>query len=1362
MSTRELPARRRYPTRGVFMPIQYWRSSLSILVVCASLFASAVVYAQPEVVPIQGVLTDDLGAPISGIDVEITFSVYDSANPAVTTPLHTESILLDVEDGAFLHYLGVGDLLDMDIFDGSDLYLGISVEGESELLPRLIIGTTPYAAYATQAGRVDWSSITGIPADIADGDDDTTYTADAPLILNVSTNAFGLSSVGCSAGDAWVWNGTTWVCDQAVGDAYDAGAGLSVASNVFSINAPLCGAEEYSVWTATGWSCRADLGIRTLGAGAGISVLGNQIAIAADACGAGQYLTWDGAGFNCVDDVSTSYTGGTGIAVVGNEIQTDAVICAAGQVSAWTALGWTCVADQVGITTLESGDGISVAGNEIAVAAPTCDAGQYLTWTGASFACVADASDLLGAGDGLELDGLSLRISAPECQGNEFLQWDGTTWGCAVDQTGITSISAGDGIGVSGSTVSVAAPTCAAGQYLSWTGSAFTCVADVSEALAAGDGLALAAGALRIDAPTCQAGRFLQWNGSAWGCADDDAGITELQSGNGITTVGNTISVAIGPSACGANQYLSWTGTGFTCKNDVSSALTAGHGLTQAGSAFNVNAPVCQGGRFLQWNGTAWGCADDNAGITSLVGGAGIVTNDNLIRVDLGSTPCGANQYLSWTGTGFTCKNDVSSALSAGAGISLAGNAVSVTAPTCQSGSFLQWTGTTWGCATDQVGITSIQAGNGIAVTGNQVRVALSTSACGANQYLTWTGTGFTCKNDVSTAITAGTGINISGGTVSINSSACAAGQFSRWTASGWACATPAAGITTITGTGGVTVTGTGASRTIGYSAGSGCGANQASRWTGSAWACLDTVTAGAGITVSNRQVSMTGLTACAAGSANRWTGSTWQCTTVPAAGITNVTAGSGITVTSSGTTRTVSINFPSCAAGAYLRWTGSAWQCTQPVSAGSGGITVSASNQVSLNVTSCGAGQASRWTGTAWQCINVGMTDTQAAMMRAHNMMTGGGITTLDASYNLSWNQRFIIISAGRGAHFASSGHFGAELPPVGTVVTGHGGNGNVTVNANGIPIPNWSTLYYELPIGSTSTSLAQNFRVVNYTSAFVVPDNWIPIATRNNDRQKVLVHSNGGVLLSPNQSYDTLYGRRTTGCAHAMRLVVSNTTWPAEHGLIVRDAEGREYFRGYGINGTYNFSVPPGRYEITAYDGFGDGWNGNTFRLESLNFGSTPLTTVIPNVQPLPGPWTILTRLCDTNVPNSLTLTDANRVCAHSTWFEVTSDCRAAYAEPRVVHGYIETNGAILGGAGFSVSWASAGRYMITFDRPFMGIAGAGATQVFHGDFGDGGNTRDNALISGIDHYRMRVITGDSGGSRANRRFTFSVAGY
>jgi hypothetical protein len=119
---------------------------------------------------------------------------------------------------------------------------------------------------------------------------------------------------------------------------------------------------------------------------------------------------------------------------------------------------------------------------------------------------------------------------------------------------------------------------------------------------------------------------------------------------------------------------------------------------------------------------------------------------------------------------------------------------------------------------------------------------------------------------------------------------------------------------------------------------------------------------------------------------------------------------------------------------------------------------------------------------------------------MRGSFFWTGGGTITVNASAYVIWSSRIIVINQGYGATSATAGYWDITCPTSGTI-TGAGGATNSTATVNGILIPSFHTLYYILPIGSGTGSLAANFRLVNYTAAIEIPYNWIPICQRNGD---------------------------------------------------------------------------------------------------------------------------------------------------------------------------------------------------------------------------------------------------------------------
>ena len=139
---------------------------------------------------------------------------------------------------------------------------------------------------------------------------------------------------------------------------------------------------------------------------------------------------------------------------------------------------------------------------------------------------------------------------------------------------------------------------------------------------------------------------------------------------------------------------------------------------------------------------------------------------------------------------------------------------------------------------------------------------------------------------------------------------------------------------------------------------------------------------------------------------------------------------------------------------------------------------------------------------------------------LRANRSISGGGTITVDGSSNVLWSSRFIVISNGRGTHFSSGGYFDITCPTTGTI-TGVGGATNKTATAAGIPLGNWEAIYYILPIGSGSGSVAANFRVVSYTSDLEIPSDWVLICLKNGDNANFIF--NNGITLEAGQSFDT-----------------------------------------------------------------------------------------------------------------------------------------------------------------------------------------------------------------------------------------------
>ncbi|OAI39759.1 hypothetical protein AYO38_07085 [bacterium SCGC AG-212-C10] len=209
--------------------------------------------AAPLAVPLsnsftyQGKLTQ-ASADASG-PFDFQFFLFDAAAGGAQVGATITTPAVAVTNGLFAVQLNFGDAA----FSGDTRWLEVRVKASAaasyESLGRQQLTATPYALYAraaavattasvaTVAQSVPWSGITGVPAEIADGDQTgPTYTAQSPVAL--VGNAFGFSTVGCTAGEVWKYSGpgNTWSCDaDASGTSYSAGEGLTLSGSQFAV-----------------------------------------------------------------------------------------------------------------------------------------------------------------------------------------------------------------------------------------------------------------------------------------------------------------------------------------------------------------------------------------------------------------------------------------------------------------------------------------------------------------------------------------------------------------------------------------------------------------------------------------------------------------------------------------------------------------------------------------------------------------------------------------------------------------------------------------------------------------------------------------------------------------------------------------------------------------------------------------------------------------------------------------------------------------------------------------------------------------------------------------------------------------------
>ena len=106
----------------------------------------------PSVINYQGMLLNQSsGDPVPDGNYSIVFSLYDV--DAGGSPLWQETQNAAVHNGLFSVLLGSNVSLNASLFDESPRYLGVKVAGDSEMTPRQLLASVPYAFHAEEAGH---------------------------------------------------------------------------------------------------------------------------------------------------------------------------------------------------------------------------------------------------------------------------------------------------------------------------------------------------------------------------------------------------------------------------------------------------------------------------------------------------------------------------------------------------------------------------------------------------------------------------------------------------------------------------------------------------------------------------------------------------------------------------------------------------------------------------------------------------------------------------------------------------------------------------------------------------------------------------------------------------------------------------------------------------------------------------------------------------------------------------------------------------------------------------------------------------------------------------------------------------------
>ncbi|MCK6590431.1 MAG: collagen-like protein, partial [Polyangiaceae bacterium] len=120
--------------------------SASIAAVAVVLGLSSAPAAVPGSITHQGRLYSTDGTPVTAA-LKVTFTLYEGPE-AGAGPVWSDILDVQFDEGYFSVELGANKVFDSGVWNGSERYLGIQIEGDSELVPRAPVRSVPYAFVA--------------------------------------------------------------------------------------------------------------------------------------------------------------------------------------------------------------------------------------------------------------------------------------------------------------------------------------------------------------------------------------------------------------------------------------------------------------------------------------------------------------------------------------------------------------------------------------------------------------------------------------------------------------------------------------------------------------------------------------------------------------------------------------------------------------------------------------------------------------------------------------------------------------------------------------------------------------------------------------------------------------------------------------------------------------------------------------------------------------------------------------------------------------------------------------------------------------------------------------------------------------
>jgi hypothetical protein len=232
---------------------------------------------------------------------------------------------------------------------------------------------------------------------------------------------------------------------------------------------------------------------------------------------------------------------------------------------------------------------------------------------------------------------------------------------------------------------------------------------------------------------------------------------------------------------------------------------------------------------------------------------------------------------------------------------------------------------------------------------------------------------------------------------------------------------------------------------------------------------------------------------------------------------------------------------------------------------------------------------------------------DQMTWVSRSVDMLSGGGVISVDASYNIKWTQRFMAVALGNHTNTFTNGYLAITMPAVGATIPGYGGApASTTVTSSGIALASWCVLYYEPTFGgSGATSDDSAFRMVSYTSTFTVPAHWIPIALRNTDLG--MVYFGNGIGYTPWTDIPL------SGSWAAFDTIGSGHRNPQYRKTSFNEVQCRGLIKHATTTTTGTFATLPTGFRPTETEMFLANANAGVARIDVLNTGVMSLNSYI-----------------------------------------------------------------------------------------------------------------------------------------------------